>query len=164
MKIFIVNGYMESGKGAFEEFVGKNLNGKVGVTSMVAYVKQIAEKLGWNGQKDEKSRKFLCDLKDLLDDWDDSPFATTCMMVEQMKNDDVKCCFIDSRTPSDIQRLKERLGAKTIFVRRGIKQNYTNHADNNVELYTYDIEIDNTGTLEELEQKAIEFINTELED
>ena len=56
MEIFIINGQGGSGKTTFEEFVAEELSetGMVGVTSMVAYVKQVAEKFGWTGTKELK--------------------------------------------------------------------------------------------------------------
>lgn len=164
MKVFVINGQGSSGKTSFEQFVGEQYDDLVGATSMVAYVKQIAEKFGWRGQKDSKDRLMLSRLKDLLTDWDDSPFATTCMMVNQMENEGVDCCFIDAREPKDIARLKEKLNCKTILIRRGDKKSYGNHADDEVFEMDYDIVIDNDGSLEDLKQKAKDFIKNELED
>lgn len=164
MKIFIVNGQGGSGKTSLEQFVGEQHDNLVGATSMIAYVKQIAEKFGWRGQKDSKDRLMLSRLKDLLTDWDDSPFATTCMMVKQMENEGVDCCFIDAREPQDIARLKEKFHCKTILLRRGDQKNYGNHADDEVFNFDYDIEIDNNGTLDDLREKARHFVKTELEE
>lgn len=159
MEIFIINGQGGSGKTTFEDFVAEELSdiGMVGVTSMVAYVKQVAEKFGWTGTKELKDRKMLSQLKDLLTEWDDSPFISTCMMIKQMENEGVVCAFIDARSPEDIKRLKDKFNCKTILVTRNKKKHYGNHADDNVFNYDYDIKIDNTGNLEELRAAAKKF-------
>lgn len=164
MKIFVVNGQGGSGKSSFEQLISEQMSAPVGVTSMVAYVKQVAESLGWRGAKEPKDRLFLSRLKDALGDWDDSPFLSTCMMVKQMENDNVACCFIDAREPADIDRLKEKFNCKTILVTRGEATSYGNHADDEVFNYEYDIIIDNSGSLDALRDMANEFIEKEIKD
>lgn len=162
MKIFVVNGAPTSGKTSFEQLISEQMSAPVGVTSMVAYVKQVAESLGWRGAKEPKDRLFLSRLKDTLGDWDDSPFISTCMMVKQMENDNVACCFIDAREPADIDRLKEKFNCKTILITRGEATSYGNHADDEVFNYEYDIIIDNSGSLDALRDMANEFIEKEI--
>lgn len=166
MKVFIINGQGGSGKTTFEDFIAEELSdkGEVVVTSMVAYVKQIAEILGWKGTKELKDRKMLSQLKDLLTEWDDSPFRTTCMMVNQAKNNGAVCCFIDAREPNDIDKLKEKFNCKTILMTRGEQKSYGNHADDQVFDYQYDIVIDNSGDLDDLRAAAQEFIEMEFDD
>ena len=161
MKIFIVNGQGGAGKDTFEEFVGNCCcNGPAAKVSMVSYVKQIAEKFGWTGTKTDVDRLMLSRLKDLLSDWDDSPFKTTVIATKQMEKDGVEVCFIDAREPEDIKRLKEYFNCQTILVRRGEEKSYGNHADDQVFSIDYDIEINNNGTLEDLEETALTFYNT----
>ena len=52
------------------------------------------------------------------------------------------------------------MNAKTLLMRRAVieNDNQSNHADAEVFNYDYDYIIENNGTLEELEQKAIEFL------
>lgn len=159
MYIFVINGQGGSGKTTFEEYVSQAGSAyKVGATSMVAYVKQVAEKFGWTGTKELKDRKMLSQLKDMLSEWDDSPFLTTCMVVNQMKQDNVDICFIDAREPKDIDRLKERFNCKSVLIRREEPKTYGNHADDEVYNYKYDIIVENYGTLEDLKDSAEMFI------
>lgn len=60
--------------------------------------------------------------------------------------------FVDCREPKEIQKLKERLNATTVLVRRlGDEANETsNHADANVFEYEYDYTIKNYGGLNDL--------------
>ena len=157
-QIYIVNGAGGSGKDTFEQYVANEVsqyNLDVGKTSIINYVKQIAEKAGWFGNKTDKDRKFLSDLKDALDNFDDSPFLTTKMVVKGMINE-INIIFIDARSPKDIERLKNEFNAKTILIIREERQ-YGNHADDNVNNYNYDYIIKNTGTLEEFKIKTKQF-------
>ena len=159
MKIFVINGQGGSGKTTFEDYVA-NVGGEnfeVGFISMVSYVKQVATGFGWDGSKEPKDRKMLSQLKDLLTEWNDSPFATTCMVVKQMEKEGIDVCFIDAREPDDIERLKEMFNCQTVLVIKGEKTEYGNHADDEVFNYNYDIVIDNNGTLSDLRDAASTF-------
>lgn len=157
-KVFIVNGQGGSGKTTFEDFVAEACEGDVAVVSMIDYTKQCAAKLGWNGAKDEKDRRFLSNLKDALTAWDDSPFLTTCAMARMAIKEGCDIVFIDAREPNDIDRLKETFNCYTILIKRGEQKDYGNHADNNVFNYNYNIIIKNNGTIDELHTTAEEFV------
>jgi hypothetical protein len=77
MKIFIVNGKGKSGKDSFESFVidyAERLAATPVVKiSIIDYVKDIASYAGWDGGKTMEDRRFLCDLKRILTEWNDSP-------------------------------------------------------------------------------------------
>lgn len=68
--------------------------------------------------------------------------------------------FVMCREPQEIQKFVDRLGALTLCVRRATVENSetSNHADADIFNFKYDYYIDNNGTLEELEQKAKEFL------
>lgn len=68
--------------------------------------------------------------------------------------------FVMCREPKEIHKFVDRLGAKTLCIRRAEAENaeMSNHADKEVLNYNYDYYIDNNGTLEELEQKAKDFL------
>lgn len=54
-KIFIVNGQGAAGKDTFEKFVkdfAEEENIKIGKISTIDFVKEIARKCYWNGEKD----------------------------------------------------------------------------------------------------------------
>lgn len=162
-KIFIVNGQGGAGKTSLENFVAELCEGDVAAVSMIDYTKQCAAKLGWNGAKDEKDRRFLSNLKDALTAWDDSPFLTTCAMTKMAINEGCEIVFIDAREQNDIDRLKDYFinkgySIKTILVKRGVKKIYGNKADDGVFNYNYDIVIENNGTLDELRASAEEFV------
>lgn len=175
MNIFIVNGLPGSGKTSFEVFVKQEAfkwNILVEMYSTIDFVKDIARKCGWDGTKTPENRKFLSDLKDLLTEWEDVPFYKTLMEVENIKYHweqydiyrETNVIFIDCREPAEIARLCDALGAKSILVKRTMEDDLKilNHADRDVFNYNYDIIIDNNGSLEDLRQRAIEFIEKDL--
>ena len=167
--IYIVNGLPGAGKTTFEDKVqqimGKCYCYKI---STIDFVKELAVQCGWNGTKDAKNRKFLSELKQLLIDWNDVPFQKVAGQIKKISKEaeeaglDIKkvAFFVDCREPEEIQKFCTRLGAKTIFIQREeVKdKELSNSSDQNVFKYNYDIIINNNGTLAELNEAAIKFI------
>lgn len=126
-------------------------------------------KCGWDGTKTLENREFLSNLKDLLTEWGDVPYkkvAKEIALFDYTLNQydidgDKGFVFVMCREPQEIKKFVDRLGAKTVCVRRKEAENaaVSNHADANVLDYEYDYYIDNNGTLEELKIKAQEFCN-----
>lgn len=164
MKIFIVNGAGGSGKTTFERMV-ENIAEQEGydirVLSTIDYVKGVARQCGWNGEKTLNDRRFLSDLKDALTRWKDVPYQFIKKQIfhlgTEIKADAV---FIDCREPEEIARFVKDYNAITILVQRGSSVVYGNHADDNVKNYQYDIVIDNSRGLDELNQEAQIFVET----
>ena len=67
------------------------------ILSTVDFVKEIAKKCGWKGEKDLKNRKFLSDLKDLLTNWNNVPFNKIVQQVKSIE-DEWKYYDIDLNT------------------------------------------------------------------
>lgn len=167
MKIFVINGLPMSGKDTFVSLCQKHLCWCKNI-STVDFVKEVAKFCGWDGEKTPKNRAFLSDLKDLLTQWNDVPFEkikeeirryATQAQCHHFSEDDV-IVFIHCREPQEIQRFVEELGAETLLVRRAAVENnhQSNHADSDVFNYQYDYTITNDGTIEELEDAAIDFL------
>lgn len=171
-QVFIINGSGGVGKDTFVDIMslvnnfrnsGFTFNKYINVQnySSVSKVKEIAKAIGWNGEKTEKDRKFLSDLKLLTTEYNDMPlndmkrFANILMEGEDSTH---KLLFLHIREPEEIKRAVnefKKYDAKTILVKRdSVKHITSNMADENVYNYTYDIIINNNGTLEELEEKA----------
>lgn len=165
-QIFIINGSGGVGKDTFVELVSMELNDKlkrfhtVVNFSSVDKVKEIAKEIGWNGEKSEKDRKFLSDLKILTSNYCDMPFVSMKKKVDEfMKDEDSVFLFLHIREPKEISRVSKEFGAKTILVKSDrVKQITTNMADRNVFDYNYDLLIDNSGTKEDLKEIAKNFI------
>lgn len=176
VKVVVVNGRPESGKTTFElkckELCGasttfwfeENKRTVVDTISTVDFVKQIATECGWNGVKTPENRKFLSDLKDLLTKWNDVPFQKILDHISYMEEFGSVydwILFVDCREPEEIQKLKERLNATTVLVRRlGDKVAKTsNHADANVFDYEYDYIVKNYGDISDLVVECINFLD-----
>lgn len=170
--IIVVNGAPRAGKDTFCEMVQKIMEERVGpyscrIISTVDFVKEVAKFCGWNGQKTPKDRKFLSDLKDVLIQWDDVPYKDIigsyigCKEIwKQFGYDEKKCLyFIMCREPKEIQKFVDRIGARTLIVRRFSVEGWptSNPADAGVHRYKYDTYIYNNGTLEELKEYANRF-------
>lgn len=157
-QVFIINGSGGVGKDTFVELVSRYVGCRN--FSSVEEVKHFAEMMGWKGEKDDKSRKFLSDLKDILTEYNDRPFKFLETCVKRFNNDKVnEFCFLHIREPEEIQRAKEAFNAVTVLVtRKGLEQVTTNHADGNVYNYTYDVHIENDSTLDYLNAVARKFV------
>lgn len=177
LKVYIINGVPMSGKSQFCDFCIEYLNkrGAYGISiSTVSLVKAIASAVGWDGIKSPEDRKFLSDLKKILTDWNDVPYKSTVDAIMQdytkLRNfgvsEDKILFFVHCREPEEIEKFVERLGAKTILVRReeveGLQQ--SNTSDEGVFDYEYDYTIENSGDLDDLYNKAMKFIDSQLID
>lgn len=169
MKIVVINGAATSGKSTFVELCAQHLTW-CGEASTVDFVKELAMKCGWNGKKDSKSREFLSNLKDVLTAYNDLPYKKVEAAARTFENDvdyygfdsNSAIFFIHCREPQEITKIVERMGAKTLYIKRGAAEKImpSNHADAEVANYKYDYTIENNGTIESLEENAIEFLHT----
>lgn len=157
-KVIVINGTGGSGKDTFVEFCSKFT--KLINISSVDKVKEAAKILvGWNGEKDEKSRKLLVDLKHLSIEYNDAPTEYVKKQYESFKEDDSEYLFIHIREIDEIEKIKKLLNAKTLLIKNPrVALITSNNSDGNVYNYNYDFVIENDGTLEELKQKAKEFV------
>ena len=116
---------------------------------------------GWDGTKTLENRKFLSDLKDLLTNWDDVPYKMIEHRAKTLPDNSDWIMFVDCREPAEIQKMKERLNATTLLIRRkSVEDNeVSNHADADVFYYTYDLTIENNSDIMDLAKKAKDFIN-----
>ena len=169
MKYVIVNGRPRVGKDQFVDFCLNELGNYGKLISSVDFVKEIARQCGWDGSKTPKNRKFLSDLKDLLTRWGDVPYQKVIHEINLFKYDleyyEVEkngVVFIMCREPEEILKFHRELGAITVLIiRRAVEfEQQSNHADTEVYNYTYDYIIENNGTLDELEEKAKNFLKS----
>ncbi len=157
-KFIIINGTGGSGKDTFVSFCGEYV--KVLNVSAVDKVKEAAKILvGWNGEKDEVSRKLLVDLKKLSIEYNDAPTKYIKSMADNFINSNDDIMFIHIREIDEIEKTKKLLNAKTLLITNPRVQLITsNDSDAKVNEYNYDYYISNDGTLDDLKQKAKDFI------
>ena len=163
MKAIIINGPAANGKSSFIKFC-KEFYQDTYELSMVDFVKEVANYIGWNGEKTEKSRKFLADLKDAISKYDKNiiynSIQTDIDLLTSNSNSE-PIFFINARSPEDINYLVKKYDAKTLLISNpNITQVTSNHADKNVFCYQYDYIINNNKGLRELRQKAKSFIES----
>ena len=169
MNVIIINGHGAAGKDTFinyfKEFAGDKYVCNI---STVDYVKSVALELGWNNNKDDISRCYLSELKDMATYWGDIPYwdviHKTDAFFEELQGFGVEnngFVFIHCREPKEIERLANSLNTKyitsTLLIRRPSDKIYGNHADDEVENYKYDYEINNNLDLENLKRLAKNF-------
>ena len=158
-QVIIINGTGGSGKDTFVKFCSEFTD--VTNISSVDKVKEAAKILvGWNGEKDDKSRKLLVDLKKLSIEYNDAQFNYIKEKYEEFIHSKSKYLFIHIREIDEIEKIKKYLNAKTLLITNpNVELITSNTSDGNVYKYNYDYIIKNDGTLEDLEQKAKDFVS-----
>ena len=163
IKVVAVNGMPTCGKDTFIDICLELLGDKGRKTSSIDFVKKVAFYCGWRGEKNLKNRKFLSDMKDILTEWDDIPYKeiVKAIKVWDIWNDRHNLpkegiMFVCIREPEELEKVKERLGATCILVRRDAAESaqVANHADEEVFDFAYDYIIDNNGDLNQLKESA----------
>ncbi len=150
-KVIVINGAGGVGKDTLCELAAKHF--KVKNVSSITPVKEIAKLCGWDGSKDDKSRKFLADLKKVLVDYNDYPTVWAEKEYKDFLNSECDIMFVHIRESEEISKFVKATGgaAKTLLIRGGnrmTKSNYGNAADDLVENYNYDFYYVNEKTLE----------------
>ena len=168
MKVIVINGQGGAGKDTFISFCRKETwDIQVQSFSTVDFVKEIAKQCGWKGEKTQESRRFLSDLKDAMTRYNDRPYYSVLEAIDHLLYE-LHCydiptknlvIFIHSREPKDIKRWVENLKARTLLIHKSSDDIFKNHADRDVYTIDYDYTIVNNGTLDELKEKALEFID-----
>lgn len=161
----MINGVASSGKDLFVELFTKNYKYRTVNISTIDKVKEIAKNnFGWNGKKNDKSRKFLSELKRLWIEYNNGPFLDVVNTIKEFEyNFKIKgeedIFFVHVREPEEIQKFVDNYKDKctTLIVKRDIDIP-NNDSDMNVEKFNYDYIIENNGTIKELELKVVDFI------
>ncbi len=137
--------------------------------STITPIKEIAALCGWNGAKDNKSRKFLSDMKRLCADYNDFPTTWAKEQFESFLLSDEEILFVHIREAVEIAKFVAATGgvAKTLLIRGGDRFNrrcgqYGNVSDDDVENYAYDYYFNNDTSLEDGKSRFISFLASNL--
>lgn len=150
-KVIVINGSGTVGKSTFVSLCHE-IDPRVIETSTVDFVKEIALQAGWDGNKDEAGRRFLSDLKDAMERYDDIPNKKIDGFIESHPDNII---FVNAREPHNITYYQEKYSAISVLVKNpSVPQVQGNHADENVDNYNYNIIINNSGSLEDLKKEA----------
>lgn len=163
--VVIINGRGGVGKDSLVFMVQYHMyfhNLQIGNYSSVTPAKKAAKILGWDGEKGEKGRQFLSDLKDMSTRLYNGPIEYMLSCIKRNSHIE-KIMFFHVREPEEIaifQTYLDDLGIEnySLLVRRDGLTSYGNHADMRVEEFEYDIIIHNDGMLQDLDTEAIKLI------
>lgn len=173
-KVYIINGSGGSGKDTFCDLVWTAMDNfdphcLVHTYHTSAPAKKWASLMGWDEEtKRPMDRRFLCELKDMLDYWDNVTYKYLKEKIEGVLYNyttfDRKILFLHAREDKDITWIKEYcckkgIYCKTIKVNRKVlneNSKYGNHADDGVSKsgIAYDYVIDNNGTKVDLTKEV----------
>lgn len=164
--VIIINGTGGVGKDTLCNFMAKYF--KVQMVSSITPIKEMAEKyFGWKGQKDNKSRKLLADLKELSVEYNDIPFRYLCEQYNCFLKNRAQILFVHIREGKEIDKFKKQIrgACYTLLITRKSSENiqWGNSSDDNVWRYEYDLIYENNKPLKEAGQDFYNFLlnNTE---
>lgn len=165
--VIVINGQGKSGKDTVCKITAKRY--RVKNVSAIDPVKKLASFIGWQGEKDDKSRKMLADLKQILIAYNDYPFNYIMNSINEFLASDEQIMFAHIREGDEIKKVVDacsKLGvnALTLLIRRNDKffvhKTFGNAADDEVENYPYDfIYSGNNDTVSDLEGSFNEFFD-----
>lgn len=181
LKVFVINGSGGSGKDTFCDCIKQLATEKdrfyyVESIYTSTPAKQWAKKMGWDGSKLPSDRRFLCNLKDMLDYWNNATYNhikdyfSSYYVTQFYHCYNKSILFIHAREEKDIVWIKnyclnKGISCKSILIKRPNTTKKGNHADDNVEQYiNYDYTIINDGTLKEFKKKAQNFFEEDIEE
>ena len=136
--------------------------------SAITPIKVAAAVIGWEGEKTEKDRKMLSDLKDICIRYNNLPFKYMSEKLEETTVYKIDVVIFHIREPQEIAKFRQYVIAqghtcKTLLIRsERAQQSYGNHADDDVENYPYDMVYQNDGTLENLDRDFMAFWEKEM--
>ena len=159
--VLVINGAGGVGKDTLCLMAAKKF--KVENISSITPIKEVAAQMGWSGAKDDKSRKFLADLKQLSVEYNDYPTLWAAERYKEFLQSDNEVLFVHIREPEEIAKFVRATEgqAKALLIRGGArmkKRAYGNAADDCVENYNYDYYFVNDKTLDDAEAEFCKFI------
>ncbi len=159
--VIVINGAGGVGKDTLCDFARGKF--KVKNISSITPIKEIAAQCGWDGKKDNKSRKFLSDLKKLCVEYNDYPTVWALGQYKDFLLTDEEIMFVHIREKEEIAKFVEATEgvAKTLLIRGGKRmssEKYGNISDDGVEDYSYDYYFTNDKSLDVAEDEFIAFL------
>jgi cytidylate kinase len=157
--VIVINGAGGVGKDTLCAFAAGSY--RVRNVSSVDPIKAMARMGGWDGDKSDKSRKMLSDLKMLFTQYNDLCLRYITEQYQQFLDSEEQVMFVHIREPEEIARFvavaPERI--KTLLITNSAKERhvYQNASDDNVAQYSYDAVYDNILPLEETEKAFLDF-------
>ena len=163
MKVLILNGAAESGKGTVVEYIKHCFLINALEYSSIDYVKKVAvDQFGWDGEKDAKGRILLSEIKQLMINYNDLPFKKVAEVISDCVSFNEDLLVVDVREPEEIRKVVKQCKIMEIDCAackverkeaesRAKKQKLHPKGDLAYDSYAYDYYINNDGTLYDLE-------------
>ena len=161
--VIVINGAGGVGKDTLCELAAKHF--RVMNFSSITPIKALAAECGWGGEKDDKARKFLSDLKRLTVEYNNYPTRWLLGRYDEFLSSDAEIMFVHIREADEIRKLVDATEgrAKTLLVRGGERMKrgaYGNVSDDEVENYSYDYYFVNDKTLDIAEAEFVELLKS----
>ncbi len=159
--MIVINGSGGVGKDTLCDMAAKHY--RVFNISSITPIKELAARCGWNGEKDDRARKFLADLKALTVAYNDYPTSWILARYREFLDSQDELMFVHIREGEEIRKFVSASEgqAVTLLIRGGERMKekcalgYGNAADDLVEQYAYDYYFVNDRPLEETEANFI---------
>lgn len=163
--IVVINGKGGVGKDTLCDFIAKRYHAMN--VSSITKVKEIAKIAGWDGEKDEKGRKLLSDMKRALTEYGDLPTKYLLENVDEFFHSEDEILFVHIREVEEIkkfvQMIKDDCNIVTLVVKRDTDvQCWKNKSDDEVENYNYDYIYHNDLPLEKAESDFTSFFESNI--
>ena len=131
--------------------------------SSITPIKELAAACGWQGEKTDRARRFLSELKRLTAEYNDYPTAWITARYREFLEGDSEILFVHIREGEEIRKFVAATGgeARTLLVRadrRMPAHTYGNAADDLVEAYAYDYYFDNDAPAKEAGEAFLAFL------
>ena len=158
--VFVINGRGGVGKDTLCDFAADAF--AVKNVSSITPIKELAAQVGWQGEKTDRARKFLSDLKALLISYNDYPTVWAEARYREFLASEEQIMFLHVREGAEIDKFVRATNghAKTLLIRRAAVHQgaYGNRSDDEVENYTYDYVFDNDLPIEEARASFTDFL------
>jgi len=167
--VIVINGEAEVGKDTLCDFVISEFYAEK--ISSITPIVQIAKENGWDGTKDNKSRKFLSDLKRAFIDFNNLPTTYLCKEFERFLDGENDILFVHIRESDQISefmdKIKNACACCSLLVSDRVYKKpacWGNESDDFVDSYGYDYRYQNRKPLEDAREDFLEFFQGILDD
>lgn len=161
--VMVINGRGGVGKDTLCDFAAAYF--RVRNVSSITPVKELAAQCGWAGEKTDRARKFLSDLKALLIAYNDYPTRWAAEQYRAFLAGEEEIMFLHIREGAEIAKFVAATGgrARTLLVRPGRRAAdhgaaFGNASDDEVENYAYDYYYTNDLPLAEAGRSFVSFL------
>jgi hypothetical protein len=158
--VIVINGKGGSGKDTFCDLAAQRY--RVRNISAITPIKEIAATFGWNGEKDNRARRFLSDLKAAFAAYNDLPNRYLLSEYEAFLQSEDDILFVHIREGEQIDRFRHGVHSCCITLlicsARTDSDTYGNVSDDEVEHYSYDYRYQNDTPIEQLPADVCAFL------